>query len=1057
MKYILILFLGNLLFFHSNATYGNVIYVDVNATGLGDGSSWGNAFIDLNQALQIDNDDDTIKVAQGTYYPTTFDRTTYFYVNKKIVILGGYDASTGIRHYAYNKTIFSGDFQSDGIKTNNSKTILLIASSASALIDGVVFEGGYADGSSIVERTGAALINYGNCSLINCIFRKNEATGAGPLFDSGVGGAIFSNTSESINVVNSLFYENMATGNGAAISTDHGAANFMNTTFYNNISPKGAYSYYQGIPVISNCIFAGNLSGKDINKDGPQILTIKNSILENDVSLPTGSIDNGGNQLNIDPLLLNPAGFDFSLSSSSPAIDAGSNSVVSFFQKDLKEVNRILNGTVDIGAFEYCVPSTNTLNVSLCNSLTYQSPSGKYVWATPGTYTDTIPNYVGCDSIITINLTINANAQTDTTIVNDCYAVTSPSGNYTWTNSGFYHDTVTNINGCDSVLNFNVTILAPRDTIDIDACSYYTAPSGNYTWTSNGIYSDTLYNPSGCDTILTINLNLNSTTATFDKDACYSFNSPSLNYTWTSSGTYYDTIPNSVGCDSIMIFNLRVFEDEPAKVIYVDSSVAVSGDGTSWFSAYKTIQQALDSTNGCFQSIDTVKVAKGTYYPPDPSNDSLPIRMKHRCVMLGGFDASTGERDYKLYPTILSGDIQQDNEINNNSKTILKIEEGYSIIDGFIIENGFANGDYCICDLEDFSGAGIFTSYDLTVKNCVFRNNHATSSNGYGIGAALYASYTSDSMRVINCTFYNNTSTGNGGAVTFDQAPGIVNNCVFFNNISPNGALHVWANEVTVNNSIFFNNNGSNISNNPLDSVKVYNSLFDGGLPLAVTDKGGNITFSNPLFANPGVGDFNLTLGSPAINAGKNNVVYSSLDAKYEPRIMGNIIDIGVSEYCNNVSTVDNQTTLLSSDANFVDYQWVDCDSNFLPVAGANSKVFVPTTSGNYAVVVDNGVCSDTSECQYFEMNTSGISSHTLENQIAIYPNPTEETVYIEFDKAVGKGSVTLVDLAGNELQKLEIENTLKVAIKMNVPNGMYLLKINQNNGRVLIKKIVKR
>ncbi|MDF3028033.1 MAG: hypothetical protein K0S23_2340 [Fluviicola sp.] len=99
--------------------------------------------------------------------------------------------------------------------------------------------------------------------------------------------------------------------------------------------------------------------------------------------------------------------------------------------------------------------TTNTINVSACQS--YEVPSGDETYVTSGTYMDTIPNAANCDSIITINLTIKNNTTATISPV-ACGSYTVPSGDETYMISGTYMDTIPNMAGCDSILTINLTI-----------------------------------------------------------------------------------------------------------------------------------------------------------------------------------------------------------------------------------------------------------------------------------------------------------------------------------------------------------------------------------------------------------------------------------------------------------------------------------------------------------------------------------------------------------------------------------------------------------------------
>lgn len=154
-----------------------------------------------------------------------------------------------------------------------------------------------------------------------------------------------------------------------------------------------------------------------------------------------------------------------------------------------------------------CIPSTSTISATACGS--YQSPSGGNTWTTSGTYHDTIPNTLGCDSIITVNLTIN-NSTGGSLIGTYCDSLLSPSGNHVWTMPGVYYDTIPNSAGCDSIILANIVVLqSSSSTITVTDCDSYIAPSGAVLTTS-GTYTDVIPNANGCDSVITIVLTIST-------------------------------------------------------------------------------------------------------------------------------------------------------------------------------------------------------------------------------------------------------------------------------------------------------------------------------------------------------------------------------------------------------------------------------------------------------------------------------------------------------------------------------------------------------------------
>ena len=55
-------------------------------------------------------------------------------------------------------------------------------------------------------------------------------------------------------------------------------------------------------------------------------------------------------------------------------------------------------------------------------------------------------------------------------------------------------------------------------------------------------------------------------------------------------------------------------------------------------------------------------------------------------------------------------------------------------------------------------------------------------------------------------------------------------------------------------------------------------------------------------------------------------------------------------------------STLASNESGAV-YQWIDCDNGNATIVGEVNQTFVATVNGSYAVIVDNGICVDTSAC----------------------------------------------------------------------------------------------
>ena len=206
--------------------------------------------------------------------------------------------------------------------------------------------------------------------------------------------------------------------------------------------------------------------------------------------------------------------------------------------------------------FTHCINTFGTDIQSACDS---------YTWIDGVTYTEstneptfTLTNAAGCDSIVTLNLTINRNAGIDTQ---------SACESYTWINGETYTEsttepifTLTNVAGCDSVVTLHLTINhSTTGTDEQTVCDSYTWIDGvTYTESTTGP-TFTLTNAAGCDSVVTLHLTINHSNTSIDEQtACDS-------YTWIDGITYTEstneptfTLTNAFGCDSVVTLHLTI-------------------------------------------------------------------------------------------------------------------------------------------------------------------------------------------------------------------------------------------------------------------------------------------------------------------------------------------------------------------------------------------------------------------------------------------------------------------------------------------------------------------
>ena len=260
-----------------NAAFaGPIIYVDANANGLNDGTSWADAYKYLQDAMVDANSSDKpveIRVAQGIYRPDrswdepngSGDREATFQLINGVTLKGGYAGASdpNARDVELYETTLSGD-----LNVNDTyHTVTGSGTDATAILDGFTIKSGnlYGLGLSSLQPffppsgCGGGLHNeYGSPTVTNCIFSSNR---------TGYGGCVY-NYYGNPRFVNCFFSGGFAAGGGGMFN-EHSSPMLTNCVFTENETCLGLISdsggggmlNWDSSPTLTNCTFSKNRTG----------------------------------------------------------------------------------------------------------------------------------------------------------------------------------------------------------------------------------------------------------------------------------------------------------------------------------------------------------------------------------------------------------------------------------------------------------------------------------------------------------------------------------------------------------------------------------------------------------------------------------------------------------------------------------------------------------------------------------------------------------------------------------------------------------------------------
>ncbi|OFY19956.1 MAG: hypothetical protein A2W98_13300 [Bacteroidetes bacterium GWF2_33_38] len=413
---------------------------------------------------------------------------------------------------------------------------------------------------------------------------------------------------------------------------------------------------------------------------------------------------------------------------------------------DYNDTLTSINGCDSVIVTQLLVTLTTTTNnpQTICEGSSYVFIGNTYTIA--GDYNDTLTSINGCDSVIVTQLLV-----TLTTTTNNPQTICEGSsyvfiGN-TYTIAGDYNDTLTSINGCDSVIVTQLLVTLTTTTNNPQTiCEGSSYVFNGNTYTIAGNYNDTLTSVNACDSVIVTQLSVNLTTSTNNpqticEGSSYVFNGN----TYSIAGDYNDTLTSVNGCDSVIVTQLLVTltttTNNPQTIC---NSKSYNINGHSYFIA-GIYNDTLISVNGCDSIIVTqlsVNLTTSTNNPQTICEGSSYVFNGNTYTIVGNYNdtlSSINGCDSVIVTQISmtalpiavassNSPVCVDETMNLNAETILGATYSWTGPNGYLSseQNSIINSA-SIADMGDYSLvislAGCIsepTTFMFVVNKCLF-------------------------------------------------------------------------------------------------------------------------------------------------------------------------------------------------------------------------------------------------------------------------------------------------------------------------------------------------
>ncbi len=499
----------------------------------------------------------------------------------------------------------------------------------------------------------------------------------------------------------------------------------------------------------------------------------------------------------------------------------------------------------------------------------------------------------------------------------------------------------------------------------------------------------------------------------------------------------YDTIisPSIVN----ELYNTPVWQSPyDLDTLYVNKNATGANNGSSWADAYTDARDAFINTTPNSE----IWIAQGVYKRNSSDRNTVFGWIKDSVRVFGGFvgnETDRNQRDWNANPTVFTGDIGVANDSSDNVYTVFVGGIGglnYQLIDGIKITGGNSSEDSY--PNVNTVGGGITLDSDVNlteIKNVEFYNNYAKQ----GAAISVYG-FSGDDCKIIleNVVAHNNRGKSSAfGHFRASNQAGIeveMKNCLIHDNeaIGTNedfGTVLILGSNANINNvmdasitNCTFANNTYNTGNLSKGMIRIFNQ----------TNAPSTLNFTN-----------NISYGNNIIEItsnNRNNVSQPFPTIDLNNNILENGIDFTAS--------VENST--LTSDPLFNTGYTLQVGS---PAIDAGTQVgIIPSIvdlAGNNRVF---GTEIDLGPFEYGASAGPTSIAEETENQIIVYPNPTNGVVHFKTEEQIS--SVEVYNLQGQLVEQFMAVSSINIS---HLIAGVYLVNYTTESGSKLTQQLIKR